>query len=67
MKNSNGGDASLLIGLVLGIVVGAVVVLIINAAIEEDKPSLPEAKATLESKADDAKARVEGAAEGAKS
>ena len=66
MRNRNGGDASLLLGLVLGIVVGAAVVMIINAALEEDKPSLPTAKATLESKADDAKARVEGAAEGAK-
>ncbi|MEO6457961.1 MAG: hypothetical protein ABIO92_06770 [Chloroflexia bacterium] len=66
MRNRNGGDASLLLGLVLGIVVGAAVVMIINAALEDDKPSLPEAKAALESKADDAKDRVEGAAEGAK-
>jgi len=61
MKNSSGGDASLLLGLVLGIVVGAAIVMIINAALEEDKPRLPEAKAPLESKA-----RIEGAAEGAK-
>ena len=66
MRNKNGGDASLLLGLVLGIVVGAAVVMIINAALEDDKPSLPAAKASLESNADDAKARVEGAAEGAK-
>lgn len=66
MRNRNGGDASLLLGLVLGIVVGAAVVMIINAALEEDKPSLPAAKASLESKADDPRARVEGAAEGAK-
>lgn len=66
MRNKNGGDASLLLGLVLGIVVGAAVVMIINAALEDGKPSLPAAKASLESNADDAKARVEGAAEGAK-
>ena len=67
MRNSNGGDASLLLGLVLGIVLGAAVVMVINAALEDDKPRLSEAKASLESKAKDAKARVEGAAEGAKS
>jgi hypothetical protein len=66
MRNSNGGDASLLLGLVLGIVVGAAVVMIINAALEEDKPSLPVAQSSLESKADDIRARIQGAAEGAK-
>ena len=66
MRNNNGGDASLLLGLVLGIVIGAAVVMIINAAIDEDKPSLPAAQASLESKADDIRARIQGAAEGAK-
>jgi len=66
MRNKNNGDASLLVGLVLGIVLGAAVIMIINAALEDEKPSLPEAKTSLERAADDAKSRVEGAAEGAK-
>ncbi|HUP27955.1 MAG TPA: hypothetical protein VM409_05925 [Chloroflexia bacterium] len=65
MRNRNGGDASLLLGLIFGLAVGAAIVVIINAALEDDTPSLPEARASLESKAEDTKARVEGAAEGA--
>ena len=67
MRNRNGGDASLILGLVLGIVVGAAVIIIINAALDDDTPSLTEAKASIQSKAEDAKARLEGAAEGATS
>lgn len=71
MRRRGEGDASLLIGLVLGLAVGTAIALVVSALTEDKNPHLPpatavsQAKQELESKADDAKERLEGAAEGA--
>jgi len=69
MRNSGDGDASFLIGLVLGVVVGAAVVFILTSATAENDGRMLSERSTqaLESKADEAEERVEGAAEGATS
>lgn len=69
MRNSGEGDASFLIGLVLGVVVGAAVVFILTSATAENDGRMLSERTTqaLESKADEAEERVEGAAEGAAS
>ena len=63
-----GGDPSFLIGLVLGLALGAAVALIIAEATQGpgDKleAGIDRAASKLESVADDAQARVTGAAEG---
>ena len=64
------GDASFLIGLVLGIAIGAAAALVLTPNSGEQnrariKGAALEAKDTLQSKAEDAKARVTGASEGA--
>jgi gas vesicle protein len=70
MKKQQGGDASFLIGLVLGIAIGAAVALVLTPNSGEEnrakiKGAVGEAKDSLQSKAEDAKARVTGASEGA--
>jgi gas vesicle protein len=69
MRNSGDGDASFLIGLVLGVVVGAAVVFILTSATAESDGRMLSERTTqaLESKANEAEERVEGAAEGATS
>jgi gas vesicle protein len=64
------GDASFLIGLVLGIAIGAAVALVLTPNSGEEnrarlKGAAGEAKDSLQSKAEDTKARVMGASEGA--
>lgn len=69
MRNRGESDASFLIGLVLGVVVGAAVVFILTSATTEDGGAMLARRTddALESKADEAEDRVEGAAEGATS
>jgi len=66
---NKGGDASFLLGLVLGLALGAAVALILNGSMENPGDRLESgfqrAAGKLESTAEDTKARVEGAAEGA--
>jgi len=66
---NKGGDASFLLGLVLGLALGAAVALILNESMESPGDRLESgfqrAADKLESTAEDTKARVEGAAEGA--
>ena len=63
-----GNDASFLIGIVLGLVVGAAIAVIIAQSTQSDNLSLnsdvERAKESLESVANEAKSRVEGASEG---
>lgn len=69
MRSNRGGDASFLIGLMFGIFVGAAVAVFLADMTRESGPGLDgnvqKAKESLESKAGEAKNRVEGAAEGA--
>ena len=69
MNRRGGGDASFVIGLVLGLAVGAAIAVIMAEATRSDGPWLTEsaqkARESLESKADEASARIEGASEGA--
>lgn len=70
MKTKEKGDASFLIGLVLGIVIGAGLALVLTPNSGEEnrarlKSAAGEAKDSLQSKANEAKARVQGASEGA--
>jgi hypothetical protein len=64
-----GGDPSFVFGLVLGLALGAAVALILAEATKGPgdrlASGLDRAASRLDSVADDAKARVEGAAEGA--
>ncbi len=68
MKRRQGGDASFLIGIILGIVVGAAIAVILAEATQGDSPSLhnevERAKESLDSTANNAKARIAGASEG---
>ncbi|MEO8288932.1 MAG: hypothetical protein ABI670_21160 [Chloroflexota bacterium] len=69
MGRRGGGDASFLIGIVLGLAVGAAIAIILAEATQPEHPRLntgiEKAKESLETTADSAKARIEGAAEGA--
>lgn len=56
MAKKEGGDSSLLIGLVLGLVVGAAIAIIITEATRDNEPPILIEKA---------KDRIEGAAEAA--
>lgn len=67
-RRYQGSDASFLIGIVLGLVVGAAIAVIIAQSTQGDDLSLhsevERAKESLESAADEAKDRIEGASEG---
>lgn len=67
-RRFEGNDASFLVGIVLGLVVGAAIAVIIAQSTQGDNFSLPgeveRAKESLESVADEAKGRIEGASEG---
>jgi uncharacterized membrane-anchored protein YhcB (DUF1043 family) len=69
MKGRGGGDASFLIGLVLGLAVGAAIAVILAEATKDDgfrlNESVGKAREALETKVDEASARIEGASEGA--
>lgn len=70
MRKKQGGDASFLIGLVLGIAIGAAVALVLTPNSGEEnrariKGAVGEAKDSLQGKAEETKARVAGASEGA--
>jgi gas vesicle protein len=68
MRRRRGSDASFLVGVILGLVVGAAIAVIIAQSTQDDKlflnTEVERAKESLESVADEAKTRIEGASEG---
>jgi gas vesicle protein len=70
MRNREGGDASFLLGLMLGVFVGAAIAMVLAPQPGEETRAMLSDKArkagnTAQDKADEAKERIEGAAEGA--